>query len=93
MNVIRTMATQLVFLKDVERLSPTVIRILGGNPSKVRYPMRLHDLDLAMYHRLLSLFPQSVESLSDAVLNVQFTLQGPPLVNAMHESATLECHL
>jgi hypothetical protein len=43
MNVIRTMATQLVFLKDVERLSPTVIRILGGNPSKVRYPMRLHD--------------------------------------------------
>jgi hypothetical protein len=29
------MATQLVSLPDVERISPTVIRILGGNPGKV----------------------------------------------------------
>lgn len=33
-NIIKKMATQLVSLPDVERLSPTVIRILGGNPGK-----------------------------------------------------------
>jgi hypothetical protein len=38
MNIIRTiakMATQLIPLQEVERLSPSVIRILGGNPGKV----------------------------------------------------------
>lgn len=30
------MATQLVPLREVERLSSSVIRILGGNPGKVR---------------------------------------------------------
>ena len=29
------MATQLPTLKETEQLSPRVIRILGGNPSKV----------------------------------------------------------
>ncbi|KAI1469429.1 putative metallo-beta-lactamase domain protein [Daldinia caldariorum] len=29
-----TMATQLVHIPEIERLSPAVIRILGGNPSK-----------------------------------------------------------
>jgi len=29
------MATQLPTLPEVERLSPLVIRVLGGNPSKV----------------------------------------------------------
>jgi len=29
------MATKLVPLPDVERISPTVIRILGGNPGNV----------------------------------------------------------
>ncbi|KAK6608271.1 metallo-beta-lactamase superfamily protein [Botrytis cinerea] len=33
-NTIKKMATQLVSLPEVERLSPTVIRILGGNPGK-----------------------------------------------------------
>ncbi|KAI9822897.1 MAG: hypothetical protein M1832_002922 [Thelocarpon impressellum] len=32
------MATQLVPLPEVERLSPAVIRILGGNPGKVALP-------------------------------------------------------
>jgi hypothetical protein len=31
---IAKMATQLVHLPEVERLSSSVIRILGGNPSK-----------------------------------------------------------
>lgn len=35
MNGLRRMATQLVPLQDVERLSASVIRILGGNPGKV----------------------------------------------------------
>lgn len=29
------MTTQLVELAEVERLSPLVIRVLGGNPGKV----------------------------------------------------------
>lgn len=29
------MAASLPLLKDIERLSPRVIRILGGNPGKV----------------------------------------------------------
>ncbi|RDW67896.1 putative metallo-beta-lactamase protein [Coleophoma cylindrospora] len=33
------MATQLINLPDVERLSPSVIRILGGNPGKVSNPL------------------------------------------------------
>ncbi|TGO43251.1 hypothetical protein BHYA_0002g00560 [Botrytis hyacinthi] len=33
-STIKKMATQLVSLPEVERLSPTVIRILGGNPGK-----------------------------------------------------------
>jgi len=33
-TIIRIMATQLVPLPEVERLGPTVIRILGGNPGK-----------------------------------------------------------
>ncbi|TGO50680.1 hypothetical protein BCON_0178g00060 [Botryotinia convoluta] len=33
-NTIKKMATQLLSLPEVERLSPTVIRILGGNPGK-----------------------------------------------------------
>jgi hypothetical protein len=32
-------ATQLVHLPEVERLSASVIRILGGNPSKVCLPL------------------------------------------------------
>lgn len=35
-RVITKMATQLVPLQEVERLSPRVIRILAGNPGKVR---------------------------------------------------------
>lgn len=35
-RVIAKMATQLVPLSEVERLSPRVIRILAGNPGKVR---------------------------------------------------------
>ena len=31
------MATDLPYLEEVEQLSPRVIRILGGNPSKVTY--------------------------------------------------------
>lgn len=36
------MATQLVPLAEVERLSASVIRILGGNPGKVR-PVHLSN--------------------------------------------------
>lgn len=39
MTTIARMATQLVPLKDVERLSSSVIRILGGNPGKVSYAL------------------------------------------------------
>ena len=34
------MATQLVALPEIERLSASVIRILGGNPGKVRITTR-----------------------------------------------------
>ena len=37
-SILRTMATQLVQLPEVERLSSSVIRILGGNPGKVSSP-------------------------------------------------------
>jgi len=33
------MATKLVPLPDVEKISPSVIRILGGNPGKVSIEM------------------------------------------------------
>ena len=33
-SIARTMATQLPHLPEVERLSPSILRILGGNPSK-----------------------------------------------------------
>ena len=36
-NVIVRMATQLVPLPEVERLSASVVRILAGNPGKVSY--------------------------------------------------------
>ncbi|KAI0551894.1 putative metallo-beta-lactamase domain protein [Xylaria curta] len=34
LSIIKRMASQLVHLPEVERLSPTCIRILGGNPGK-----------------------------------------------------------
>jgi len=34
-KIIARMATQLIQLQDVERLSASVIRVLGGNPGKV----------------------------------------------------------
>jgi hypothetical protein len=34
-KAVTTMATQLIQLPEVEKLSPLVIRILGGNPGKV----------------------------------------------------------
>lgn len=34
------MATQLISLPEVERLSASVVRILGGNPGKVSQQMR-----------------------------------------------------
>lgn len=34
--MLRKMATQLPELAAIERLSPRVLRILGGNPSKVQ---------------------------------------------------------
>lgn len=37
-KAVTTMATQLIQLPEVEKLSPLVIRILGGNPGKVTPP-------------------------------------------------------
>ena len=42
-NSIAKMATKLVQLSDVERLSSTVIRILGGNPGRVSATPRLDN--------------------------------------------------
>ena len=41
------MATQLPSLPEVHRLSPTIIRILGGNPGKFTLQ---GDLSLSRYH-------------------------------------------
>jgi len=44
------MATQLVALPEVERLSSSVIRILGGNPGKVSdTPRRVYDVVVKVY--------------------------------------------
>jgi len=37
-TIARIMATQLIPLPEVERLSSSVIRILGGNPGKASLP-------------------------------------------------------
>lgn len=42
------MATQLVPLPEVERLSASVIRILGGNPGKVGLPKIHWHFELGM---------------------------------------------
>ncbi len=43
------MATQLIQLQDVERLSASVIRVLGGNPGKVSSSV----LDIAFQPKFL----------------------------------------
>lgn len=48
--LISKMATQLVPLQDVERLSSSVIRVLGGNPGKVSHCVRKPSLCTARCH-------------------------------------------
>lgn len=43
-HIFPKMATQLVPLREVERLSSSVIRILGGNPGKVCYGSHVDKL-------------------------------------------------